>query len=159
MLGIGKLAAGAEDYYLAITQGIEDYYVGIEAPGQWIASSSRLLGLDGEVDPDDLRAVFDGRNPVDDTDLITAANRRVVAFDLSYKADKTVSLLHAWGGPEVAARVEAAHSRAVASSLAYLEDSAVFTRRGRNGVQQLAGDGLVGSIPNAAASASESASP
>ena len=143
MLGIGKLAAGAEDYYLAITQGIEDYYVGIEATGQWIGSTNRLLGLDGEVQPDDLRAVFDGRNPTDDTALITVANRRVVAFDLSYKADKTVSLLHAWGGPDVAARVEAAHSRAVASSLAYLEDAAVFTRRGRNGVEQLAGDGLV----------------
>ena len=45
MLGIGKLAVGAEDYYLAISAGIEDYYVGMASPGQWIASSQRLLGL------------------------------------------------------------------------------------------------------------------
>jgi conjugative relaxase-like TrwC/TraI family protein len=143
MLGIGKLAAGAEDYYLRITQGIEDYYVGIEAPGQWIGSSQQLLGLTGEVTPEALRAVFDAYDPTDGTALITTANRRVVAFDLSYKADKTVSLLHAWGGPDVAGQVEAAHSRAIDSSLAYLEEHAVFTRRGHNGVEQLTGEGLV----------------
>jgi conjugative relaxase-like TrwC/TraI family protein len=143
MLGIGKLAAGAEDYYLRITQGIEDYYVGIEAPGQWIGSSQQLLGLTSEVTPEALRAVFDAHHPTDGTALITTANRRVVAFDLSYKADKTVSLLHAWGGADVAAEVEAAHSRAIDSSLSYLEEHAVFTRRGHNGVEQLAGEGLV----------------
>ena len=42
MLGIGKLAAGAEDYYLGIAAGIEDYYVGIASPGQWIGSSQQL---------------------------------------------------------------------------------------------------------------------
>ena len=143
MLGIGKLAAGAEDYYLAITEGIEDYYVGVEAPGEWIGWSQRLLGLTGEVQADDLRAVFDGYDPVTGTALSTVANRRVVAFDLSYKADKTVSLLHAWGGSDVSERVEAAHSKAVASSMAYLEDVAVFTRRGRNGAEQVEGDGLI----------------
>ena len=143
MLGIGKLAAGAQDYYLRITQGIEDYYVGIEAPGQWIGSSQQLLGLTGEVTPEALRAVFDAHHPTDGTALIATANRRVVAFDLSYKADKTVSLLDAWGGADVAAEVESAHSRAIDSSLAYLEEHAVFTRRGHNGVEQLVGEGLV----------------
>jgi conjugative relaxase-like TrwC/TraI family protein len=143
MLGIGKLAAGAEDYYFGITQGIEDYYVGIEAPGQWIGSSNRLLGLDGEVNPDDLRTVFAGQHPDNGAALITTTNRRVVAFDLSYKADKTVSLLHAWAEPQVAQSVEDAHSRAIDASIAYLEEAAVFTRRGHNGVEQVAGDGLV----------------
>jgi hypothetical protein len=45
----------------------------------------------------------------------------------------------------VAAQVEAAHSRAIDSSLAYLEEHALFTRRGHNGVEQLAGEGLVAS--------------
>ena len=38
MLGIGKLAAGAEDYYLNIAAGIEDYYLGVSAPDRWVAS-------------------------------------------------------------------------------------------------------------------------
>ena len=51
MLGIGKPTAGAEDYYLGVAQGIEDYYVGIASPGRWVASSVRLLSLDGDVEP------------------------------------------------------------------------------------------------------------
>ena len=33
MLGIGKLAAAAEDYYLGIAAGTEDYYVGMASTG------------------------------------------------------------------------------------------------------------------------------
>ena len=143
MLGIGKLAVGAEDYYLAISAGIEDYYVGMASPGQWIASSQRLLGLSGEIDPDTLRTVFAGLEPTTDAPLLNSANRTVMAFDLTFKADKSVSLLHAFGITEVAAAVEAAHSAAVASSIHYLEESAVHTRRGHNGVETIHGTGLV----------------
>ncbi len=143
MLGIGKLAAGAEDYYLAISAGIEDYYVGIASPGQWTASSQRLLGLSGEIDPDALRQVFAGVDPATDAKLLNSSNRTVMAFDLTFKADKSVSLLHAFGSPEVAVAVEAAHGAAVASSIRYLEETAVHTRRGHNGVETIHGSGLV----------------
>ena len=103
MLGIGKLAAGAEDYYLGIAAGIEDYYVGIASPGQWIGSSQQLLGLSGEIDPDTLRTVFAGLDPATGAPLLNSANRTVMAFDLTFKADKSVSLLHAFGTTEVAA--------------------------------------------------------
>ncbi len=143
MLGIGKLAAGAEDYYLNISVGIEDYYVGIASPGQWIASSQRLLGLSGEIDPDALRHVFAGVDPATSVSLLNSANRTVMAFDLTFKADKSVSLLHAFGSPDIAAAVEAAHGAAVASSIRYLEETAVHTRRGHNGVETIHGTGLV----------------
>ena len=143
MLGIGKLAAGAEDYYLGIAAGIEDYYVGVASPGQWIGSSQRLLGLTGDIDPDALRTVFAGVDPTTNVALLNSANRTVMAFDLTFKADKSVSLLHAFGPPEVAAAVEAAHGAAVASSIRYLEETAVHTRRGHNGVETIHGTGLV----------------
>ena len=143
MLGIGKLAAGAEDYYLNISAGIEDYYVGIASPGQWIGSSQRLLGLSGEIDPDALRHVFAGVDPATSASLLNSANRTVMAFDLTFKADKSVSLLHAFGSPDIAAAVEAAHGAAVASSIRYLEKTAVHTRRGHNGVETIHGTGLV----------------
>ena len=142
MLGIGKLTAGAEDYYLGLTQGIEDYYVGIASPGQWLGSSQRLLGLSGEVDPDALRAIFAGHDP-SWTPLIGSANRSVVAFDFTFKADKTVSLLHAFGGADIADAVEAGQTAAIQASLCYLEGAAVHTRRGHNGIEQIHGDGLI----------------
>ena len=117
MLGIGKLAAGAEDYYLNIAAGIEDYYVGMASPGQWIASSQRLLGLSGEIDPDALRTVFAGLDPATGSPLLRSSNRSVMAFDLTFKADKTVSLLHAFSAPGVVATIEAAHGAAVGSAL------------------------------------------
>lgn len=143
MLGIGKLAAGAENYYLNISAGIDDYYVGLSAPGQWIASSQRLLDLDGEIDPDALRSVFGAIDPRTATPLIHSANRTVMAFDLTFKADKSVSLLHAFGTPDIAAAIETAHGAAIASSLRYLEDHAVHTRRGHNGTEMIRGNGFV----------------
>ena len=57
MLSIGKMVAGSEKYYLdTVAKGREEYYTGSgEAPGQWLGSGSRDLGLIGEVTPDDLR--------------------------------------------------------------------------------------------------------
>jgi conjugative relaxase-like TrwC/TraI family protein len=55
-----------------------------------------------------------------------------------------VSVLFAIGGPEVRAQVRAAHIAAVEEAgLAYLEDHAALTRRGRNGVMVCDTEGLV----------------
>lgn len=142
MLSIGKLAAGAEEYYLsAVAAGVEDYYLGTtEAPGRW-AASAHLLGLAGQVDPDQLRAVLAGSHP-SSGEALAAANRRRAGFDLTFSAPKSASLLWALGGPDVAAHVIAAHEEAVGAALAWLEQE-VGTRGGHNGVVRLAGGGLV----------------
>ena len=64
MLSVHRLGAGSEGYYLdQVVAGVEDYYAGAgEAPGEWLASSG-LLGLDGRVNPEDLRAVLLGVDP------------------------------------------------------------------------------------------------
>ena len=97
----------------------------------------------GDVDPEALRAVFAGQDPTSGVALVASKNRTVAAFNLTFKADKTVSLLHAFAQPDIAATVEAAQSAAVAASLRYVEDAAVFSRRGRNGVEQVQGGGMV----------------
>jgi hypothetical protein len=53
VLSIGKLVAGSEDYYLnTVASGREEYYTGAcEAPGQWLGSGTRELGLSSEVVP------------------------------------------------------------------------------------------------------------
>ncbi len=50
-VGLGGVAAGQESYYLdAVTEG--------EPPGQWSGSGADRLGLSGEVDAEDMTAVF-----------------------------------------------------------------------------------------------------
>jgi conjugative relaxase-like TrwC/TraI family protein len=71
VLSVGKLGAGAEDYYLnTVANGREDYYTGAgEAPGVWLGQGACELGLDGAVDADQLHAVLEGRDPWTAADL------------------------------------------------------------------------------------------
>lgn len=142
MLSVWKLAAGQEDYYLrAVAQGVEDYYVGREAPGQWIASSNRALGLAGRVSADDLRAVLSGRDPSSGTRL--GQPHKVPGFDLTFRAPKSVSVLFGLGEVDTARQVRDAHDHAVRSALAFAERHAVWSRRGHGGARQVRGDGLI----------------
>lgn len=91
-----------------------------------------------------------GRAPLDERELagfIAAASRpltkAIAGFDLSFTPVKSVSALWALGEPELAAQVEQAHHSAVARTLRFLEEEVLFTRRGRDGVQQVATRGMV----------------
>ena len=66
------------------------------------------------------------------------------ALDLTFSAPKSVSVAWALGGAEPGREIVAAHERAIASALGYLEREAVFVRRGHNGAERLIGGGLVG---------------
>ena len=144
MLSVAKLGAGQEGYYLdSVAQGVEDYYLGHgETPGRWMGSASALLGLDGEVDAQDLRAVLEGRSPVDGTRLIQARKDRVPGFDLTFSAPKSVSVLFGLGDPDTVRAVRAAHDRSVDAALGWLEREACVSRRGIDGVEQIPGDGF-----------------
>ena len=65
MLSIGKMVARSEEYYIAtVANGREEYYTGSgESPGFWLGQGARRLGLEGSVDPDDLRQVLAGVSP------------------------------------------------------------------------------------------------
>lgn len=65
----------------------------------------------------------------------------VAGFDLVFAPSKSVSLLWALGGDEAREAVEAAHEDAIRHTLAYVENEALYTRRGRNGVRQIDVDG------------------
>jgi conjugative relaxase-like TrwC/TraI family protein len=144
VLNLHRLAPGAESYYLdQVVSGVEDYYAEAgEAPGYWLASSN-LLGLDGVVDGDDLRAVLTGHHPETDERLHRARNRKVPAWDLTFRAPKSVSILWGLGEPAVTREVAAAHDAAVARAVAYMEEVAAFTRTGRNGIHRVKADGFI----------------
>ncbi len=156
VLSIGKLAAsggghgrrGVEYYLSRVASGIEDYYTGAgEAPGEWVGSGAAELGLSGRLSAEDLRALMDGRHPRTGEVLLGGGPgrpRSVPAFDLTFSAPKSVSLLYAFGDPYVRQAVIAAHERAVRASLYdYLESHAIGARRGTDGVEKLQTSGAV----------------
>jgi conjugative relaxase-like TrwC/TraI family protein len=149
VLSIGKLGAQRdqlEDYERQVAAGIEDYYTARgEAPGRWIGGGCGGAGVAGKVERDAFMAVMDGCDPSSGDPLRPPHGRsRVAAFDLTFSAPKSVSVLMAIGGEELSRALVEAHERAVAIAVAYVEREACFTRRGRNGVRRVGGAGFVG---------------
>src|ERR1700681_1189661 len=74
VLNIGKLSAGATEYYIGeVATSAEDYYSGRgEHAGRWVGSLAHELGLTGEVDPDHFRRVLRGQHPHTGDHLATA---------------------------------------------------------------------------------------
>jgi len=72
VLSIGRLGPQSADYYLAqVAGGAEDYYLaGDQEAGRWLGGGAEQLDLGGRVAGDDLRAVLDGRDPDDGTQLV-----------------------------------------------------------------------------------------
>lgn len=60
-----KLRVGQEAYHLTgVANSLDDYYTGAgEASGWWAGVGAEQLGLVGEVDGDDLRALLGGMAP------------------------------------------------------------------------------------------------
>ncbi len=143
MLRITKLA-DAEYLLRQVALGIDDYYVGAgEAPGVWQGRLAAELGLAGVVEADALRALLLNRDPATDTVLVTGGRRRTVtAFDVTFSAPKSVSLLWAFASPEVASVASIAHVEAVAVALDFLERRAGATRQVIDGERQRLSAGL-----------------
>jgi conjugative relaxase-like TrwC/TraI family protein len=148
VLSIGVMkTAGWEYYAREVADGLEDYYAGAgEAPGVWTGRGASAAGITGTVTAEALALAFDeARHPGTGEHL----GRRwrpdgVIGFDATFSAPKSVSLVFALGDAGVRGQVRAAHVTAVEDAgLAYLEDHAAFTRRGRNGVMITDTDGLV----------------
>ncbi|MDQ3876984.1 MAG: relaxase domain-containing protein, partial [Actinomycetota bacterium] len=131
----------------SVARGVEDYYTGSgEAPGYWLASGSRELGLEGTVAEDQLRAVLNGFHPSTGARLMNGKltkRQRVPGFDLTFRVPKSVSLLHALGDKEASNEAASAHDAAVAAALRYLERQASGARRGKGGKTRIGSDGFI----------------
>jgi conjugative relaxase-like TrwC/TraI family protein len=114
-----------------------------EAPGVWQGDLADELGLCGVVDADQLRALLLGHHPGTDVELLGGhRGRKVAAFDLTFSAPKSVSLLWAFAGPEVASLASIAHVEAVAVALEFLERRAGATRQQVDGERQRIPSGM-----------------
>jgi conjugative relaxase-like TrwC/TraI family protein len=92
-----------------------------------------------------------GRAPVDARELagqIAKSSRpraqTVAGFDLTFSPVKSVSSLWAVAEAAVAAAIERAHQAAINQALSFIEQQALFTRTGPQGLRQVNVRGLVG---------------
>jgi conjugative relaxase-like TrwC/TraI family protein len=135
---VWKLRVGAEAYYLSqVASGLEEYYTGGgEAPGVWVGSGVEALGVVGEVEPADLRAVLAGLAPgtglTPNGTALRAHPRRVPGFDLTFAVPKSVSVAYALGDRRVQHLIVTACEAALGETLGWLEREACFVRRGTN---------------------------
>jgi len=129
--------AGSADYYLTLAQ--DDYYISAsEFPGYWLGKGASQLGLKGQVHREVFRNLLDGMSPDGSRPLVQNAQKedRQSAWDLTFSAPKSVSLLWALGPPEIRAEIERLHQESVLFALGYLEARAGLTRRGKGGAIQ-----------------------
>jgi TrwC relaxase len=121
----------------SVALNIEEYYAGVgESPGCGRAAGPRVSGWPVWLRPISCGLWVDRKHPTSDVDLVAGSKpRSVLAFDLTFPAPKSVSLLWALGSRPVADVVVAAHRDAVGVALGFLEAQAAVARVQSQGVR------------------------
>jgi conjugative relaxase-like TrwC/TraI family protein len=128
-----SLAKAAKDYYLQKLGEMsprEDYYLrGGTAAGRWVGSGAAELELGGTVSAKGLVRLFDGEHPSTGKRLGRRLRKDgVAAWDVTFSADKSLSLLWALGDEHTRKEVIEAFDEATSQALGYLESVASATR-------------------------------
>jgi conjugative relaxase-like TrwC/TraI family protein len=141
VLSIGKIGRGRESYYLgadrttgrAAQWSKDEALESSETTGQWLGRSAGLLGLAGSVHGPQLTMLLEGIDPTTGRELSRSHARvRVRAYDCTFAAPKSVSLLHALAEGAVPAEVQRCQQQAAAAAIGYLEGVAVVRRYDRS---------------------------
>jgi conjugative relaxase-like TrwC/TraI family protein len=144
----GDAAAGYAAYVTSASDR-GDYYTGngeeeggggaAMAPSRWHGSPALLaalgLGPDRPVEREELASLMRGVSPADGRELRRAGGdgSRVAGIDMTFSAPKSVSALWAVSSRYERARIEAAHRRAVAGTIARVERDVELLRTRVNG--------------------------
>ena len=124
MLGVHGIGRDRADYYLSdLARELP-----VPGPGRWAGSAGEGLGLTGPVQPDEFRRLLESRHPRSGV-VLGSGRVSVPAFDLTFSAPKSVSVLFALAGADAARTVVAVHDQAVAGSLSYLEQHGITATR------------------------------
>ena len=150
MFGMAKMKPGLEGYYeKTIAHGADDYYAEAgEAPGMWAGAGITGAGISGEVTAAQLATLFgQGLHPITGAKLGQRFSKRSISgHSISLSAPKSVSVLWALGGDDIATQVREAHDAAVTAALGYLDEHIAFSRIGRGGPLQVDTDGLIAAV-------------
>ncbi|PZS23907.1 MAG: hypothetical protein DLM54_00345 [Acidimicrobiales bacterium] len=127
MMSAHKIGAEHVNYYLSYVERGGD-------AGRWLGKGAEALGLTGEVTPEAFANLAEGRQP-DGTKLLERIHAdRVMGWDMTMSAPKSLSLLAVLHpDEEMRTALRDVHDRAVAAGLAYLEDVGGAARRGYGG--------------------------
>ena len=128
---------GQEAYYTSLA--VEDYYTdGGEPQGNWYGKGATRMALGEKVEPEQLSALFLGYTPTGNSLVQHQKGRdRQPGWDLTFSAPKSVSVL--WSSLPAGEHQDAiakAHDYAVKTTLDYLEEAAIQSRRGAGGKQR-----------------------
>lgn len=127
---------GSGDYYLKLAQ--EEYYTkSLGPPGQWFGKGAEALGLKGEVRPEQVKNLLEGKSPDGKRNLVQVQNwknrERQAGWDITFSAYKAASVLWSQSYNSGESTVETCHRLATKKGLSFLEDNAAITRRGEGG--------------------------
>jgi DNA primase catalytic core len=155
-LAVTRLGAPFKIYHndippfrVEVAKRIADLNAAAGLPRDWPIPRDERARVRTEV-ATDLFAAEQGRPPQDARELaaVIAKHSRpqttaVAGYDLTFSPVKSVSTLWALAEPAVAAQIERAHRSAVRDALDFIEQHALFSRTGANGVRQVDVHGLV----------------
>jgi conjugative relaxase-like TrwC/TraI family protein len=118
-------------------------------PGDWAVPVADRARIRTEVAREFFVAEY-GRPPEDARELAATIAKHsrpktqaVAGYDLTFSPVKSVSALWAVADRSTAAKIERAHRAAVGDALRFIEQHALYTRLGTNGVRQVEVRGLV----------------
>jgi len=149
MLTVGKVGSGNAGYYeREVVAGAEDYYAGDgEAPGRWIGRADLVGAVAGSLATAvDAGLLLEAKCAPDGRQLgrTTVTERSVTAFDLTFSAPKSVSVLYGLGDTAIVAAVEDAHTAAVEQAVASVSRRIAYTRTGHAGAAVVDAEGVFG---------------
>lgn len=128
MLTLAKVVSpeSAASYY----EGSDDYYSEDgRAPSAWWGAGAEALGLHGEVERGEFRALLEGRLQ-DGSDMHRGGEGRTAGLDLTFSAPKSVSMQALIGGSK---DLLDAHQQAVAQALQYVQAELAAYRSTQDG--------------------------
>lgn len=127
------LEPGEHEYFTRHTR-TRYHKEGSEEPGWWMGRGSEALGLSGDVETEQLGALFDGIDPRTKRKLVQNAgsSERVPAWDMTVSAPKSYSVF--WSQSSEATRkvMDGCERQAAQAVVSYLE-SLNLARRGKGG--------------------------
>jgi conjugative relaxase-like TrwC/TraI family protein len=130
MLGLHRLTGSGVDYYLSdLAHELPLPPQWAEGRAEWAGRAADGLGLRGGIDPRQLEAVLEGCHPITGHRL-RSERATVRGFDLTFSVPKSVSVVFALGGEDVARRVLMTHRESVRGALSYIEAHALAAQRG-----------------------------
>ncbi|HZD22076.1 MAG TPA: MobF family relaxase, partial [Acidimicrobiia bacterium] len=141
MQSLGKLVASQASYYteqlrhsvgedVPVLRGRSDYYAGHESPSRWMGSGLSRLDLTpgAAVDNEVFADLMAHRTPDGEKMTVARSHGKVAAYDHTFSAPKSVSLLYAYGDDEIRDAVVDAHRKAVSDGVCYMEEGCSVSR-------------------------------